>query len=72
MAEKQKKSTGTILTNPSASRLPSQRGTFGQPEPVEPTSRKPRPRLGESLDGPSVTVTGPRATTTTKARGGSA
>lgn len=68
-----KKQTPSVeISNPEASRLPRQRGEFGQPAPVEPISKKPRARLGESPDGASVEITGTAATTKTKARGGSA
>jgi hypothetical protein len=51
----------TIITNPAASRMPSQLGTFSSsPEPVEPIRALPRRR--PPLRGRSVTVTGRTAT----------
>ena len=64
-----------IATNPRYARLklPRPRGEFSTGQPtVEPVTKVPRARLGEPFKGASVTVTGKKATTTIKARGGSA
>lgn len=66
-----KKSPTVTVTNPKASRLPRQLGTFASAPPKpEPIYAEPRARKGEKFKG--ATVTNPDATYTTKAKGGSA
>lgn len=55
---KPRKTPGTVTTNPTASRLPSQRGTFSPnpptPDPVTPKVTRSR----QITSGPRVEITG--------------